>query len=322
LQSQEPDADNSSQVPGPQTPEPGRTDAEGRASEAITDAVALPSARAQTEIDAKSLLQRFPCVVVLLAGEVSSGKTSIITAIYERLQRGKLDRWSFAWSDTLIGFEERCWEGRTASGGFRDHIARTSLQSTDYLLHLRLMSEDAVYRNLLLADVSGEVFREMKSHPAVAADLAILARCDHLTILVDGAKLAVPADRQVAINDARVILRASLEYGRLHPSAQIQIVLAKSDRVRRGRLDEGWIRQWVFDPLADLAAQHGRRISTVTTAARPDSTEELFDLGYGAEHLLSAWTLPVDSAKPALKRPDQHVREFLRYVYSRETSSL
>src|SRR5712692_8424824 len=139
---------------GPE-PEGDSSDATDTVPEA-PEWVDLPSSDAFTEATASAVLYRYPCIKVMLAGAVSSGKTSLLTAAYERLAQGSLGEWTFCSSSTIIGFERRCWEGRTDSGGFRDSIGRTSLLSSDYLLHLELLDGAHRRTHLLLADLSGE----------------------------------------------------------------------------------------------------------------------------------------------------------------------
>src|SRR5436309_12137608 len=54
--------------------------------------------------------------LIVLAGEPGSGKTTLIASIYEQFLSGPLDEFTFAGSQTLVGFELRCHESRVDSG--------------------------------------------------------------------------------------------------------------------------------------------------------------------------------------------------------------
>ncbi len=285
-------------------------DAASGTEKADLDWVELPSSDALTEITSQQVLFSAQCSRVLLVGAVGSGKTSILTGIYERLCRGSLEGWTFVGSSTLIGFEKRCWEGRTNSGGNRDQIGRTSLQSDDYLLHLHVANAQARRINLLMADLSGEVFKEIKYHPGAAGALPILQAADHLTIVVDGARLADPRERQVAINDGVAALRACVAFGRLRDGVAIELVIAKWDAAVAAELDMPWANEYVFDALRRVV-EGDRPVGAFVTASRPTSGD--FELGTGVANLVTAWAelpRPLDSA-PVPLPPE--TRAYLRF---------
>jgi hypothetical protein len=279
------------------------------------DWIELPGADALTESNASTVLFRYPCTKILLAGATQSGKTSLTTAIYERLCQGSFDGWTFGSSATLIGFEKRCWEGRTGSGGLRDSIRRTSLQADDYLLHLDVVSSEARRRHLLLADLSGEVFQEMKLHPAAAADLPILAAADHVAIFVDGARLAVTAERQVAINDGVACMRACLDHGPIGSDFAIELVIAKWDLAVDGGVTESWVNEHVIPALEVPAKRHGGAVRHFLTAARP--TKGGFELGSGVAALISEWVKSPSKSQVASPSMRSDARQFLRYGHDR-----
>lgn len=294
-------------VPTSSSSEQGSADT----SEPDDEWVDLPNSDALTELTAQPVLFRTRCSRILLAGAVGSGKTSILTAIYERLCRGDLEDWNFGSSATLIGFEKRCWEGRTNSGGDRDQIGRTSLQSDDYLLHLDLARGDHTRDSLLIADLSGEVFKELKFHPAVAGELPILQSCDHLTIVIDGARLGVQSERQASINDALACLRACVAFGELRPESTVELVVAKWDAGLAAGLTEQWANDHVFKVLRRIARPRIQAVSSYLTASRPTSGD--FQLGTGVAALINAWTTEILPPPLALPKLPTHLRQYLRY---------
>src|SRR6188768_15789 len=58
--------------------------------------------------EAANICRKGQTKVVLLAGPRESGKTTIITSLYESFQDAPFGGYSFAGSETLVGFERRC----------------------------------------------------------------------------------------------------------------------------------------------------------------------------------------------------------------------
>src|SRR6266545_4833715 len=132
--------------------------------------VPVPSGGALTVEASLRVTLRSAAKVVVPVGPVGCGKSTLITTIYDQFQLGPFGGWLFAGSETLLAFEQRSFLSRTASGRATAGIERTSLSSGEQLVHLRLQDEGQVRaaRDLLLADISGELFQSIADHPEQA----------------------------------------------------------------------------------------------------------------------------------------------------------
>src|SRR5258708_2931827 len=62
--------------------------------------------------DALAITWARPTRVVLVAGPANSGKTTLLSCLYERFHFGMFAGFRFAGSKTLVGFEKRCFHAR------------------------------------------------------------------------------------------------------------------------------------------------------------------------------------------------------------------
>src|SRR5205085_5639270 len=120
-------------IPSP-TDTPSGTDAGNKASEYID----LPKGKELNESAALNLAKSRPVQWIVLAGPSDSGKTTLLTSLYELFQWRKVEGYAFAGSNTLPAFEERCYLSRRDSGNVTPHTPRTRYKGPhpEYL-HLR-----------------------------------------------------------------------------------------------------------------------------------------------------------------------------------------
>lgn len=258
--------------------------------------------------------------VVLIGGAADSGKTTLLTSIYESLQKGPFAQYRFAGSYTLLGFERRCHRARITSERSSPDTARTPLPEGVRFLHLRLrpVSKSQSSEDLLLADMAGEMFRLLRDSTEECRRMAVLGRADHFVLLLDGAKLAEPALRSNAFNDASVLLRSCLDSGSLDAETLVDVVISKEDVVRRAQ-DQAALSTYLAHVEATLYRRFGERLPKLRiehVAARPDAGSPL-PFAYGLDRLLPRWVeevrhlkVPGDQAVAA----EEFVREFDRFI--------
>lgn len=249
-----------------------------------------------TPTEASSLAAVGETRLVIWAGEHDSGKTTLCAELYERHRRGKAQT-VFAGSETLLGFEERIHLSRVESGRLIPRTKRTELDPDEReLLHLAVQG-DAGRTDLLIADIPGEVFRRIRDHEISTSDVPLLSQADKLAIVVDGALIARPGDRTMAIHFARQLID-ELAAGDL-PAEKMDIVLllTKLDRLRDAGPDA--LAYWEEHRKSLLAnLQKLNPQATVLAAAARFSCDQ----DDGMDELMG-WLLrePPDPAEPELE---------------------
>jgi GTPase SAR1 family protein len=262
--------------------------------------------------------------VVVLAGDSESGKTTLLTAIYEKFQRGSFAGFSFAGSQTLMGFERRCWHSRIASNANLPETQRT-ISGEQNLLHLRLrknQDKTNVKRDILLFDISGEDFREARTSREVCLQFEVLKRADHLVLLIDGAKIADVNLRHEALRNSRQLLQRFLDLEMLPQKPNINVLFTKYDLIQQQEQDP-IIIEFLQSVESTFTENFARRVATLLfyqVAARPTGISQL-KFGHGLEEPFSKWIeetpfSSVVSTFPATN-PVIAVREFDRYLHRR-----
>jgi len=170
-----------------------------------------------------------PTSIVVVAGLVGSGKTTLVAGLYGLFHKGPFAGYLFAGSRTLPGFERRCHLARLCSERDSPDTERTGVSECQNLLHMRLA--DASSRcpyDVLFSDIYGEAFRRASDSTDECRKIAILKRADHVAILVDGKKAVDKPDRQGAFLAADSLLRQCLDAEMLDKTSNVQVVLTKS----------------------------------------------------------------------------------------------
>jgi hypothetical protein len=229
--------------------------------------------------------------VILIAGAVGSGKTTLIASIFHCFQRGPFAGYLFAGSDTLPGFDERCHLARTASGRSSADTERTKAGVDRKLLHLRVRATyaDAPIRNLLIADLSGEHYQNAKDSVDECRSLPLIRRADHFVLLVDGAKLVKPDQRQSAKNDAIMLLRSCLDAGQLGQRSLVDVLFSKWDLIDASE-DTRENAAYADQVEVSIKQQFESRFSRLRffrIAARRETGD--FPIGYGVAEAFSLW---------------------------------
>lgn len=267
--------------------------------------------------EAESVTLRSPTHLVVFAGAAESGKTTVISSIYEHLNQGPFAGFQFAGSRSLFGFEQICHLNRLASRGTRPDTPRTtaSEEATYYHLALRGTEPGAPRRHVLLSAISGEVFQLARSSREDCQRLTFLHRANTLVVLVDGARLAVPAQRTNAQSDASGILDSFIDARMISRHCRVELVFTKLDRIveaGQAALDFLTTTQRKFE------AKFGRRLPHLSfrrIAARPEAKPSHETLDDGLANAFAAWTTTVvDEAGPrAQDVPPNDAREFAKY---------
>jgi hypothetical protein len=256
----------------------------------------LPEGDALTAESAARIVRARLTRVVVVAGSPGSGKTTLLTSLYESLQEAPVAGFLFAGSETLVGFERRCHEARQSSGRATPHTKRTPPAEGLRFLHLRLARSDGTrVPDLLLSDISGEIFDQVKDSTEDCKALTVLLRADHLVLLIDGEKLISPVTRYSAHTDARSLLRSIIEAKMLSSNCTVDVVFTKWDlieAVEQAAESKAYIRQ-IETQFTTLFKAHGAALRFCPVAARPSS--DVLQFAHGIPRLLQAWLEPTES---------------------------
>jgi hypothetical protein len=269
------------------------------------DLIDLPSGRGYRIGGADEITTADLTKVILVAGTAESGKTTLLATVYLMFHIGPFAGYSFAGSNTLIGFEERAHPSRIASGLSEPTTERSKVSE---LLHLRVRKEDrsAPREDLLFCDFWGEDFREARDSVEGCKRLNVISRADAFVLLVDGAKLAKPSARQQAKNDPIALLRNILDCQMLAQAAAVDVVFTKWDEIQ-GSSDPSESESFAKHVEEEMVRRFSSRVKHLRfsrVAAHPKHAT--VPLGYGLEHLFRTW---VDSPVGAARRELQLAAE-------------
>ena len=134
---------------------------------------------------ASEMLKAGGASLVVLVGQAEAGKTSLIAEVYDAFQYDAYLSLSFRGSLTLTGFEKICHKVRGASRGSDLSQERTDVTTDPVFYHLALCADKDLPKNVLIADRSGERYREALDRPSLILECVELRRATVLNLLVD-----------------------------------------------------------------------------------------------------------------------------------------
>jgi hypothetical protein len=271
------------------------------------DGVHLPDSLPLDSGGADKVLTMLPSRMIGVIGVHDSGKTSLISGLFDLFQLGKVADCTFAGSATLHGFEIICHDARVASERNEPHSERTKRGEVRFY-HIDLRQNDAIH-SLLIADRSGEEYEEVADLAANAAGMFELRRADVITVLVDGRRLASPSDRADVIGNIPLIIRGMAENGAFLRRPNLAVVLTKNDAVqaspRKERVEQDF--RDISERLWDEFSDHFSEFNAFVTCASPADTNVA--RGAGLNEMLAFWMRP--SAQPkAVRLRHQNGRVF------------
>jgi hypothetical protein len=242
--------------------------------------------------------------IIFLAGDVKSGKTTLLGSIHDAFQFGPLAGFNFAWSETIMGFEERCFESRVRSGRKTPTTPRTQPQEGQEFFHLRLRRDSkSSFRELLFADMSGEFYERAIKNAAELREkeFEILPRCDYFLLLLDGQKLLDLEQRQDVRRDALTFLQRCQEEKLIRRETALQVMISKWDIVaRRSPEEQNHCKQFVVSHFSEAVLR--RTVEVIPIASRPDSESKGIEKLFGIREVFAKWVETI----PTLLRPTEH----------------
>lgn len=209
-------------------------DAESKPNTDRLEAVQLPGGQPLSAEDINPIFAAEKSSLCVLAGDVGSGKTALLTYIYHAVLTGKYqDKYLFAGSQTLLAFEERAYSTRVDSMRTQPDVGRTPKGSIDKFLHLRFRQCDSgKITNLLITDFSGEDYEEIHADVnAVKEKFPIARAANHFLFMLNGEHLRRKKERDGELLRMEHLLRTFSDGGLLKHNSQILIVISKYDLI-------------------------------------------------------------------------------------------
>jgi hypothetical protein len=234
--------------------------------------------------DSVTLARRGRAKVVVLAGPADSGKTTLLTCLYDRFQMGQFAGFIFRSSYTLPSFERRVFFSRIESGRSVPDTERTRGGHGPQFLHLELLSSESGRSiDLLFSDLAGETFERVRDNSDEWASLPFIRRADRLLVILDGARFVSDEARHAAHYSARQLARSAAEAAVL-PAERIDVLVTKWDKVVAvGDEAIKSVETATSDILDVIAAAREGRV--FRTSARVELQGEIEE-GYGLDDLL------------------------------------
>ena len=195
---------------------------------------------------------------VLIAGPHFSGKTTLIVMLYYMFLEGHNRALRFGGSLTMEGFKSRAKKTRLASGEAKPVIDRTSRSAQDRYLHLALVDMDGRKSNLILTDISGELFTL-----DYAEDLGELyGSCENVFLTVDGDKLKDPMQRQNENMLTILLLKNLLRSGVVTKRSKLQVICTKQDLIEATEQLED-TTQYLGKKQDSMRAKYAEKVSSL-----------------------------------------------------------
>lgn len=261
---------------------------------------------------AQAITRKGRSIVVLLAGPVASGKTTLIVSLYDAFQQDPYSDYDFRGSLTLPAFEERGFYARIISGLPKPDTERTRPGPGPQFLHLELRHRsDGSLADLLLSDLPGETFERLRDNSAEWAHLPFVQRADRFVIVLDGERLISNEERHTTVYSARQLLRSALESGAV-AEVNVDIIISKWDLVAVSGDEAIASADAASNEILTVVGQSSERI--FRTAARSDHPSSV-PSRFGVDTLLQSWLTQQfpQALKPVGPQEILPNREFSRF---------
>jgi Double-GTPase 2 len=201
-------------------------------------------------------------IMVIVAGDVDSGKTTLIALTYSAFLKGPVGDWRFAGSRTLLGYENCVQSHRLSERQDTPSTPRTVVDVNEYY-HLDLQSvRDRRRKRLLLHNISGERYQQAMDTTIAAEELHFLRRADIIVVMIDGESLLKKASCSRAKSRLVELLLAIAKVGHLEANQPVQILISRWDAV----VNAGVV-SFVEQQMREIQELATRRLAEVQVAS-------------------------------------------------------
>jgi hypothetical protein len=259
----------------------------------VSDIINLYSGKEMSEAEAQKMAMERPVRLIVTGGPIDFGKTTLLAALYELFQKGPVAGQRFASSQTLPAFEEKCHYARQRSRNSRIDTPRTVYKPDPYYVHLRTASIEspASFTDLLITDVSGEMFENAANKESECKRLIFIKRATHFLLLFDTSKALGPG-RWSMLQKAQTLLRSFLDHGMLSARCVVTVVWSKVDYFEAAsQEDKKALEEFRVKVKQDFETDFRARVADLQyreIAAQPLLHPD-FKMGKGVPALLTDW---------------------------------
>lgn len=230
-----------------------------------------------------ALLRARGGIVVGIVAGPEVGKTTMIATMYELIHRGRLTDHRFAGSETLRGYEERCYLARIASNGTLSDTPRTPTSAKLSFTHLKVATSSGI-KDIIFSDRSGEHFDNALDHTSDIAGFAELKRADIILLLVDLESLLNKP--HYPTSQVRRLFMAMHQHSLLE-NKPVKLVGTKADLAKAGNAHNEAIS--ALNELADdLIKRSAGGISVTSLLIASRASAGSTQIGEGFEALIDA----------------------------------
>ncbi len=290
--------------------------AAGGAPPAAAERIALPTAKALTPEMTYELTRTTVMRVIICAGEHDCGKTTLLASMYDLFQDGPVGDVNFAGSGTLHGFEQRCYAARAASDLRDPKTERTHPGEGFRFLHLRLWNAaTTATTDLLLGDMSGELYRQLRDSSDECQKYDFIRRADDFSALLDGGKIASGLHAE-AFGNLQALVRGLLDAGVLGAHSRISLLTTKWDLLA-GSVGREALVAALEERFRENFSSRVREVTCFHVAARPDAGDE----PVGLAELLTRWLAASNPLPVQPFRESPPIRAFDWYAAVARSSS-
>lgn len=193
------------------------------------DYVYIYSGKAMNERELLSFSARNELNMVMVAGAYESGKTTLIVMLYYLFREGKNKKVHFKSSNTMKGYWERGKSLLLNSGLSEPIIDRTPTEATDLFLNLNVLDEEKKQRNMIFADLSGEIFQ---TQDLTSDILDVFVDSKNVWLVLDGKKMSNVDTRRSTLHEFVVMIDNLIKYGYITQYTKVLLICTKMDVVK------------------------------------------------------------------------------------------
>ncbi len=231
---------------------------------------------------------KYDTCLIIIIGESNSGKTTILTSLYDMFQTGEFREHYFAGSLTQIGFETRCHLSRSCSKSNIPETLKTPNKDFSFL-HISYKKSDnldAEATHILLSDISGERFALANASSSIMTEMDLMKNADHLVYLLDVEKLSNKFEKRAVLTKAAQFVTRAIDNKIFTQETDLHVVFSKGDILQS--LDNPIVEE-VINEFQSRFNQRLKNIKFSIVASRPKPPTDKFPFGYGLEDLLELW---------------------------------